>query len=460
VDGRRLLAAALSTVGLLVLLSSGPGMVHAEWTSIPLPAHVAYLSALTAGSSHLFAAMCDSSGNYLGVMRTPLAAPGTWENLGQSGRFIRKIIVGGPEDSFILVPGSGTTDIIGSTDGGSTWIPRDAGIENDDRWIINLSWNGQFPGRVYASATNPGMWIYVSTDFGATWSMWTLCEGCSGQFRYLATPQDGGVKSYAMNLTGYDEDRPYKTTDGGTTWHTVPTQSPSWVPFNDLDVSTDSRDLYMTTYSGIVWWRDDTIQNPMIPPLGYEGMTAAEAPTWAPGRLFVAGVDASGKLCVTYSSDPWTDWTILSDGFPGVTSPAPLWNAEKFQLAASRNTPQLFYSTWGLGLWVRDLRADLADVNAGPRSAALGLQVSQPWPNPAAGDISILSRVSSGQDVQVEVLDCAGRALCRLGGRTTGEGTVFVWNGRLANTPAPAGVYYIRATSGNQSATRRLVLLD
>jgi hypothetical protein len=96
-------------------------------------------------------------------------------------------------------------------------------------------------------------------------------------------------------------------------------------------------------------------------------------------------------------------------------------------------------------------------LTTGERAAALLLDGA--FPNPTrGGDLRVQFSLPVGQPASLELIDVAGRRLVSewVGSRGTGVHRVDLGAGRRF----AAGVYLIRLTQGDQSVTRRVVLVD
>src|SRR5262249_4528684 len=96
-------------------------------------------------------------------------------------------------------------------------------------------------------------------------------------------------------------------------------------------------------------------------------------------------------------------------------------------------------------------------VGAG-QSAALAL--AEPWPNPARSALATAITASVPEDVQLTVLDLAGRRVATLyTGRVLGRHEV-AWDTRdERGNRVPPGFYLIRLSSGRATQTRRISLV-
>jgi len=95
----------------------------------------------------------------------------------------------------------------------------------------------------------------------------------------------------------------------------------------------------------------------------------------------------------------------------------------------------------------------------GPVPARLALRA--PWPNPATGAVSVVLEMPKAGSARVEVLDLQGRSVATVFEGQVEAGTrVLMWDGRESRgQEAGAGVYFLRVTSGGQTATTRLIQL-
>lgn len=439
------------TLVMLVFAFAGASPSGASvWTEIPLPPRVASFNAMAVGTTHVFAAMRDSSDNDLGLFRTPIGSPGTWEPLGLATA--RDMIVAGDQDQYLLVRQYGAPKIVYSSDGGLTWVPRDAGIPQ--LYAISLGWNGHYPGTVYAGATDnyENVGTYASDDFGATWRYWEICDyGITRGMYEIDSRQMGGPSAWALDYTGYFEDLLWKTDDGGRSWVSYGLGE-GWGILNLAASQREDRSVYLLTQNRVLRSTDGVVQQFGSPPFADRTNVAIESPLWDPDRVYAAGLTPGDNyLSVAFASDPLTDWTTIREGLPDRQSPDPLWDTWRFQLVAAPGRPLLFFSSWGLGLWMRDM-TDVAGVES--QASTIRLLLSCPMPNPASRAVEFI--VAGKASADVTILDALGRVVRRLGevsGRHTWDG--FLDSGR----PAPAGVFYVRASGESGTSTRRITLV-
>ncbi|HET9326330.1 MAG TPA: choice-of-anchor B family protein [Candidatus Eisenbacteria bacterium] len=93
----------------------------------------------------------------------------------------------------------------------------------------------------------------------------------------------------------------------------------------------------------------------------------------------------------------------------------------------------------------------------GELPARLGLR--SPWPNPASGRVSFVLEMSNAGHAVVDVLDLQGRHVARVfEGRAEAGTRVLTWEGRSSEgRDASPGIYFVRAVSGGESRSSRVV---
>jgi len=83
-----------------------------------------------------------------------------------------------------------------------------------------------------------------------------------------------------------------------------------------------------------------------------------------------------------------------------------------------------------------------------------------PWPNPTHGRAALAYSLVAAADVSVEVFDVSGRLVRLLYRGMSPEGAHEVmWNGEDDRGPVPSGIYHVVVWSGNEKASRRMVLV-
>lgn len=99
-----------------------------------------------------------------------------------------------------------------------------------------------------------------------------------------------------------------------------------------------------------------------------------------------------------------------------------------------------------------------------PLTVPATLTLDAPWPNPAsAGSDLHLSFTGGAEDAGIlRIHDNAGRLVREFEPvSTAGEGRVLRWDGRsVAGHSVPPGLYHVSIQSGNERATRALIILS
>jgi hypothetical protein len=92
--------------------------------------------------------------------------------------------------------------------------------------------------------------------------------------------------------------------------------------------------------------------------------------------------------------------------------------------------------------------------------AAAALRFDPPWPNPASGDVKLRLQVARAAPVDLRIYDTRGRLVRAWQADSVDAGAhEYTWDGRDGHgRAAPAGVYLIRARSGDAQTTRPLIV--
>ena len=104
----------------------------------------------------------------------------------------------------------------------------------------------------------------------------------------------------------------------------------------------------------------------------------------------------------------------------------------------------------------------LAGIRAQALSTVTSFALAAPFPNPSSGRIAVdLALPRAEHDVRVEVFDANGRLV-----RTVASGSFeagvhrIEWDGRATGGDrAGAGLYFLRARAGAQTANRKVALI-
>ncbi len=312
---------------------------------------------------------------------------GDWESLGPDGAYVGAMVVS-PLDADIIYAAlndasNTSTRVLKTTDGGASWdmvAPMSYGtphkmavdVSNSDivycccragyiyrttdggsSWTrVSLPAAGYWlevdpfvPGRVYVAGYNfsdlARMALYISTDFGQTWTTSVADPtGTSYAYACATSPTDSGT----VYIAGW-HGRAYRSTDSGENWESIQGDLPTDIyiysfaenPGNPsiLVVGTSADGVYRSTDAGATWSETGSLRqvyhvefSRVAPNVGYAGydmmyVTTDSGATWScpspglrysnikavsahpsePGRAFVAG--ACG-VCQT--DDTGTTW--------------------------------------------------------------------------------------------------------------------------------------------------------
>jgi photosystem II stability/assembly factor-like uncharacterized protein len=258
---------------------------------------------------------------------------------------------------------------------------------------------------LYYAGSDDGK-VWRSTNRGGIWTDISAGLPVRWVTRVVGDPVDPMKVYVTLSGFGLDEHEPhvYRSTDRGTTWTPVSGNLPD-VPVNDVVVDPlDTNRLYVATDTG-VWWTSD-----------------------------------GGSL-----------WVPLGQGLPFTAV---------FDLNLHAPSRTLVAATHGRSQWKLDLDEMPVAVPGPPVATRLAL--SAPAPNPARGPVRCVLALPAAGHARVAVFDAAGRRLRVLleGGRAAGSHAIE-WDGRdERGARAARGVYFLRASAGGETVTRRLVRAD
>lgn len=99
-------------------------------------------------------------------------------------------------------------------------------------------------------------------------------------------------------------------------------------------------------------------------------------------------------------------------------------------------------------------------VNEPDDESPIQLFVSEPYPNPTIGNVTISAQLPTASIIRFEIHDISGRVVFSKAPELRRGVVKYNWNGTLLDgSPAPAGTYYARLSSGNEVVTRPLCIL-
>lgn len=313
-----------------------------------------------------------------------------------------------PNDRNVLL--SGSNFVYRSVNNGSHWTKISGDLTTNPAALVvygTITTVAISPANsgVYYAGTDDGK-VWRSTNSGGAWT--DISAGLPKRWVTRVTPDPVDPQGVYVTHSGYTSDDQatlvHRSTNQGATWTNV-SGNLSNVPANDIVVDPlDPRRLYLATDTGV----------------------------WT-------------------SADRGGYWYALGVGLPVQVI------ADLVLHASSR---QLFAFTHGRSAWKLDLGA--MPLAAAPGAAAARLALSAPWPNPARGSVRATLDLPRNERVEVAVFDVLGRKVATPFTGSPGAGRhAIAWDGRdAAGHPARAGVYFVRAASGGESVSRRLVLAD
>lgn len=313
-----------------------------------------------------------------------------------------------PNDHDVLLAGSNF--VYKSTTNGTTWAKTSGDLTTNPvaavvYGTITTVAISAADSDVYYAGTDDGK-VWRSTNAGGDWT--DISAGLPKRWVTRVVPDPHDAQRVYVTHSGYTSDDQatlvHRSDDQGAGWTNVSGNLAN-VPANDLVVDPlDTQRLFLATDVG-VWTSSDGG--------GY---------WYAPGTGLPVQVVAD---------------LVLHEG-----------------------TRQLFAFTHGRSAWKLDLGA--MPVSTGPAASPSRLALSAPWPNPARAGVRATLDLPRNESVEVALFDALGRRVATLLSGAPGAGRhAIAWDGRdAAGRPARAGVYFLRATSGGASVSRRVVLAD
>jgi photosystem II stability/assembly factor-like uncharacterized protein len=280
----------------------------------------------------------------------------SWQQVGLDGSLMLALAADPFHPGSLLASAfQGGFVLLGSTDGGATWTPRNQGIPSNTAFSV-LFFDPRAPDKVLAAGN--GWPTYVSRDAGATWTnaghpLSSLATGPGGTLlgaRYAADgvlrSTDGGFtwspagaladtinqllfaggRHYAAGILGI-----WVSADGGTTWRPS-SQGLSARTYKDLTavggaLYVDAMEgLLASTDGGLSWRRVRNAARPE-PPLGRILATV-------PGAIYAATDPEVSFEYIARSTDGGATWTPIDPGLGG----------DRFVLAVDPRHPNVLYA--------------------------------------------------------------------------------------------------------------------
>lgn len=179
------------------------------------------------------------------------------------------------------------------------------------------------------------------------------------------------------------------------------------------------------------------------------------------------GPEPNDWLAVLISNDNGANWTVV-DTTRGLENH---WEERSIHVAdyvtPTAQVRLRFVANDGLPISTVEAAIDdltlydavLPVIGTPPGARPGRLAFRDPWPNPASATVRFVLDVPVAADVHVELLDLQGRRVRDLHRGEAAAGPLALsWDGRdAAGREAPAGLYFARATMGDQHALARFL---
>ena len=214
-----------------------------------------------------------------------------------------------------------------------------------------------------------------------------------------------------------------------------------------------------------------------------DGVTTLTSPTMNANSMAVPTIgywrwfytstgDAGDFLDVYLSNNNGSSWTLVRH----LTGMHDHWAEEAIRIAdhlAPSNQMKVRFVASDQGaysvvesavddLTLYDAAAVALDAFPYPGDIPSRVALRTPWPNPSSGELRVVLALPRAGRVQVEVLDVQGRRVATVFDGHAGAGTrVLTWDGRdREGATVEAGVYFLRAASGGETANTRFVRVE
>ena len=224
-------------------------------------------------------------------------------------------------------------DIQRSTNGGSSWTSITPSTGTDGAWVSPVLLDPVNPSTIYLGYTD----LMKSTDRGTTWSKISAGQTAGKFISNIAVAPSDPLVIYISWGTAMA-----KTINGGTSWTTITTPISSQISSLLVD-PTNPNNLYATysnftagakvyfSNNGGTSWTNISGTLPNIPANKIIYQTGSN------GALYL-GMDVG----IYYRDNTQTDWSLYNSGLP---------NVEIFDLEIRYSDKKLIAATYGRGLW-------------------------------------------------------------------------------------------------------------
>ena len=227
--------------------------------------------------------------------------------------YILQVQVSAIDHSVVLI-GTSQDGVLKSTDGGSTWQPKNEGLRSHEIACLAID---SLTGIIYLGTYYQG--IFRSTDDGESWEEISQNLHC-GWFSDLAIGFDDPNLGYVIGYSGF-----FGTIDGGNSWDIVdagipPDHGPSAVKLDrynpaSIYLTVFSRTLYHTPGTGFYRSTDEGTSweffNAGLPDdITYSGIAITYGPE-PERRIFL-----TSAIGLFFSDDLGETWQICGGGLP------------------------------------------------------------------------------------------------------------------------------------------------
>ena len=338
-----------------------------------------------------------------------------------------------------------------TTNAGANWQDQNAGIASSSQWVPQIRDDGVNPVWLY---TTSARFMYQSTDLGVTWTSMTGTTAFSADISSITlTDWTASVGStiYACLDSNVDGARLRVFTG---TW-----AERGWGFDNRVrKVSVQGNDPYGAyalidgTNDAAKVWRTENRGQSWVDITG-------NLPTWIPVSDLVRHPTDSDRLYLGTAfgcfrtEDGGTTWERWNNGMPEATIVTEMVGVDSL---ATSGKFFVYASTYGRGIWARDISGDdPVDVAVVPPIAP-EVQFEAPRPNPARGRTSLAFSLPKDTTVDLAVYDVAGRRVATLaeGAHAAGRHEVAFDASGVA-----AGVYWARLVAPGVHESQRIVLV-
>ena len=323
-----------------------------------------------------------------------------------------------------------------STDGDSVWTEIDADYYTDGTELIvdpvtsGVVWT--------AGYKSDHMAVSRTTNWGNSWERDELSTQTGKVYSLAIDPVDRDI----VYASGYENSAAavYRTEDGGASWTKLTASGLGGYVYDLVVDPASSEVLFAGTGSGIYRSQDGGSSFSRIG--ASVNRTNSLLPPDATDTMY-AGTENQG---VWVSYDAGDTWEQMNTGLEELTINA----------LAIDPAEWLFAGTDGRAVWGWNLNPQgIVETETGTQD----LMGPCALPNPATyAPVTINYEIEQGGQVSVSILDLTGRLVKVIvnGLRTEGYHSA-VWNPVIDE--APPGVYFIRLTTGSETASGRMILI-